>query len=267
MTGAAKSALAGKRVLVARPSKQSSSTVEMLRARGAEAIVAPAIAIHDPSDVEPMRRAIRELRSYDWVVFTSANGVERALREVERQGGHGAAFDGVKIAVVGPKTGKALERMGLRATVVADEHHGEALARAMLDVIGAERPRVLLARAKEAREVLPETLRDAGCEVDVVPFYETKPPDASTRADLVAHFTGGGVDAVLLTSASTVTNLCALLGENAAAMLGRTIVASIGPITSAAAVACGVRVDVTAGVHTLAGLLEALEETLGASKA
>jgi uroporphyrinogen III methyltransferase/synthase len=262
-----KSPLAGKRVLVARPAEQSSSTVEMLRARGAEAIVAPAIAIHDPSDPEPMRRAVRELHSYGWAAFTSANGVERALREVARQGGGASSFEGVKIAVVGPKTAKALAPMGLRATVVADEHHGEGLARAMLEAMRGETPRVLLARAKDAREVLPETLREAGCVVDVVPFYETRAPDAAARGELAAHFARGGIDAVLLTSASTITSLCELLGDGAPRALARTIVASIGPITSAAAAACGVRVDVTAGVHTIPGLLEALEETLGASKA
>jgi len=259
--------LAGKRVLVARPAEQSSSTVEMLRERGAEAIVAPAITIHDPIDPEPMRRAVRELRTYGWVAFTSVNGVERALREVERQGGDARAFDGVKIAVVGPKTAKGLDRFALRAAVVADEHHGEGLARAMLDAMGGARPRVLIARAKEARELLPDTLRGAGCVVDVVPFYETRLPDAATRAELAGHFADGGIDAVLLTSASTVTSLCDTLGDATAEVLGKTIVASIGPITSAAAATCGVRVDVTARVHTLVGLLEALEETLLATKA
>jgi len=261
------SPLAGRRVLVARPAEQSASTVDMLEARGAEAIVAPAIAIHDPIDPEPMRRAVRDLRSYGWVAFTSANGVDRALREVERQGRDARAFDGVRIAVVGPKTARGLDRWGLRADVVADEHHGEGLAKAMLDAMGSERPRVLVARAKEAREVLPETLRGAGCIVDVVAFYETKLPDAHARAELARHFAGGRLDAVLLTSASTVASLCDLLGDAAPRILGETIVASIGPITSAAAEACGVRVDVTARVHTLAGLLEALEETLEASKA
>jgi uroporphyrinogen III methyltransferase/synthase len=213
-----------------------------------------------------MRRAVRDLRTYGWVAFTSANGVERALREVERQGGDARAFEGVKIAVVGPKTAKGLDRLGLRAAVVAEEHHGEGLARAMLDAMGGEKPRVLLARAKDAREVLPDTLRQAGCVVDVVPFYETKPPDAATRAELARHFAEGGVDAVLLTSASTIASLCELLGDAAPRVLGTTIVASIGPVTSAAAAACGVRVDVTARVHTLLGLLEALEETLVSSK-
>jgi uroporphyrinogen III methyltransferase/synthase len=259
--------LAGKRVLVARPAEQSSSTVELLEARGAKPIVAPAISIHDPADPAPMRRAVRELGTYGWVAFTSVNGVERALREVERQGGGAAAFDGVKIAVVGPKTAKGLDRFGLRPTLVAEEHHGEGLAKAMLEAMGGETPRVLVARAKDAREVLPETLRGAGCVVDVVPFYETRAPDAATRARLAKHFADRGVDAVLLTSASTITSLCELLGDAAPRLLGATIVASIGPVTSAAAASCGVRVDVTAGVHTLAGLLDALEETLTAAKA
>jgi uroporphyrinogen III methyltransferase / synthase len=259
--------LAGKRVLVARPVEQSSSTVEMLEERGAEAIVAPAITIHDPIDPEPMQRAVRELRTYGWAAFTSINGVERALREVERQGGGARAFDGVKIAVVGPKTAKGLDRLGLRPSVVADEHHGEGLARAMLEAMGGARPRVLIARAKDAREVLPETLRGAGCVVDVVPFYETRLPDAAMRAELAGRLAEGGIDAVLLTSASTVASLCETLGEAAPEVLKKTIVASIGPITSAAAATCGVRVDVTARVHTLVGLLEALEESLLATKA
>lgn len=256
-------ALAGKRVLVTRAREQAGSTAELLRARGATAVVVPTIAIGPPSDVAPMRRAIAELATYDWIAFTSANGVEHAWNELARQGLDGAARGAAKIAAVGPGTARALEKRGAPADVIAKEMRGEGLASELLRAFGASRPRVLLLRAEVAREVLPESLRAAGCAVDVVAVYATEPADPAAIAALAESLERREIDAVLLTSGSTVDNLCDALGDRAVTLLAGTSVASIGPVTTEAAARRGVRVDVVAREATVASLVEALEAFFG----
>jgi uroporphyrinogen III methyltransferase/synthase len=214
-----------------------------------------------------LRRAIAELvaRRYGWVAFTSANGVERAWAELRGAGGDARALATVRIAAIGPATARALEGRGLRADVVAKEFRGEGLAEAMLAAMatGGSRPRVLLARAAKARDALPEALRSAGCEVDVVAAYETRAPPAEVTAALRSELEAGRVDAVALTSSSTVDNLCDLLGEAAPHILSGLRVAAIGPITKDTALARGLRVDVVPGEYTLPALVDALAESYG----
>ncbi len=152
-----------------------------------------------------------------------------------------------------------------RADVVAKEFRGEGLADAMLEAIRAipAPPRVLLARAARARDVLPEALRAAGCRVDVVAAYETRAPSSETVEALSAELEAGTLDAVTFTSSSTVDHLCDLLGPAAAEWLRRVRVASIGPITTETARARGVRVDLTASVYTVSGLVRALADSYG----
>jgi uroporphyrinogen III methyltransferase/synthase len=120
---------------------------------------------------------------------------------------------------------------------------------------------VLLLRALVARDALPEALREAGCTVDVVPVYETKPASAEAGASLAEQLEAGRIDAVTLTSSSTATHLVALLGARAADLLGKTRVASIGPITTETAMRLGIRVDVTADPFTVPCLIESLERS------
>jgi uroporphyrinogen III methyltransferase/synthase len=271
--------LFGKRVLVTRPKEQAQSASALLRDRGAEPVLIPTIRLHPPEDAEAFTRAVAAIGSYQWIAFTSANGVERTLAEVARQGKDARVFGGTKIAAIGPGTARTLERFGLRADVVASELRGEGLAEAMIarlsheataDAIPGHRgakPRVLLLRAKIAREVLPDALRAAGCEVDAVAAYETRAPEREVADALSAAFAEGGIDAVLFTSGSTVEQLCALLGERARDLLARARVVSIGPITTAAAEKRGIRVDATAAVSTLDGLMDATETALAAAPA
>lgn len=246
--------LFGKRVLVPRPLEQAARTARAIRDRGAEPVVIPLIEIHPPPDPAALLAAARDAGSYDWVLFTSANGVERFFAALRGLGLDARAFRAARIAVIGPRTADALERFGVRADLVAKEYVGEALARDLLQA-GVPR-RVLLARALVARDVLPALLREQGTHVDVVPAYETKPA-AGDR--LVESFTTGGIDIVLLTSSSTVSALANALGAHAAEHLRNVCVASIGPITSESARELGIRVDVSATTHTVAGLLDVLD--------
>jgi uroporphyrinogen III methyltransferase / synthase len=156
--------------------------------------------------------------------------------------------------------------------VVPKEHRGEALAAEVLAAMAAAaasatsatsvtpKPRVLLARAEVARDVVPDTLRGAGCEVDVVAVYKTRSPPRVFLEALSSLLEAGEIDAVTFTSSSTVEHLCDALEARAAALLAKTCVASIGPITTETAQKRGVRVDVTAAEYTISGLAEALEK-------
>ncbi len=247
--------LFGKSVLVPRPAEQGRVTAAAIRARGGSPVLLPAIDLRDAVDAAPLTRAITGLRGFDWVLFTSANGVERFMRALTRSGLDARAFANASIGVTGPKTAAALTSFGLVADVTADEFVGEGLARAVL-ARGAPK-RVLLARALVARETLPDMLRAAGAEVEIVPVYETVTADAG--AALRARFEKSEIDVALFTSSSTVSAMVEALGAGAREILSRVTVASIGPITSQTLAEHEVKVDVVASAFTVDGLLDALE--------
>jgi uroporphyrinogen III methyltransferase/synthase len=256
--------LFGKRVLVTRAREQAGGAAAMLRERGADPVVVPTIEIHPPSDPSAMIEAVAAMHErYDWIVLTSANGVERLWAETKRQGKDARAFGRAKIAAVGPGTAAAFERFGLVPDVVAKEHRGEGLAAdvlAAMNASGGTKVRVLVARAEVARDVVPDALRAAGCEVDVVSVYKTRSPPRALLEGLSSLLEGGEIDAVTFTSSSTVEHLCDALEARAPELLARTCVASIGPVTTETAKRRGIRVDVVAQVSTLPGLVTALEK-------
>lgn len=254
--------LFGKRVLVPRAAHQATVTAHAIRERAALPVLFPVIEIHDPPDVERLRRAARAVDDYSWVVFTSVNGVERFFSALKDVGRDARAFGRSRIAVIGPKTGDALEAHGLVADRVAEEFVGESLAAAL--TAEGERGRVLIPRALVAREELPAALRAAGFEVDVVPAYRTEPASSARAGELRRLLEEQLVDVVLFTSGSTVVSSCQLLGENAAKLLSTATVASIGPITTRAAREHGIEPAVTASEFTVDGLLDALEAHLAA---
>lgn len=255
--------LFGKRVLVTRAQDQAPVTAALLRDCGAEPLVVPTITIHPPADPAPLSRALSSLRTgaYTWVAFTSANGVERVWESLEAASGDARAFGASRLAAIGPATARALERHGLRADVIAKEFRGEGLADEILRALAGAKARVLLARAAKARDALPEALRAAGCVVDVVAAYENHPPPRETVDALARELGARRVDAVMFTSSSTVHNLCDLLGGNTPELLGRARIASIGPLTTQAALSRGLRVDVTAASYTVPDLVRALADS------
>jgi uroporphyrinogen III methyltransferase/synthase len=253
-----KQPLFGKRILLPRAYQQARASADAIRERGAEPLVFPLIELADPPDRQALLRAARELKRYDWVLLTSANGVERlfsALRELELDA---RAFGPAKVGVIGPRTAAALARHGVQADLVAEDFVGEGLARAVLDHGNAAR-RVLIVRALEAREALPDALRGAGIEVDVVAAYRTDPLPTERASALIAQFEQRKVDVVLLTSSSIARSLLALLGDRQDELLAPVTVASIGPITTRTLEEHGVSPQVAAQTYTVPGLLDALE--------
>jgi uroporphyrinogen III methyltransferase/synthase len=255
--------LFGKRVLVTRPREQAPAMVDGLRDEGAEAVVAPSIVLGPSADPGPLVRALETLaaRGFDWVAFTSANGVDRTWDALAAAGGDARWFGGSKLAVIGPATSAALARHGLNADVVAEEFRGEGLAAAMLEAMKDGPSRVLLARAAKARDVLPQTLRAAGHAVEIVAAYETRPVPPGALEAIARDVEAGRIDAVTFTSSSTVDHLCDAFGPRAPEILARARVASIGPVTTGSARARGVRVDVEARKYTVPGLVRALADS------
>jgi uroporphyrinogen III methyltransferase/synthase len=253
--------LFGKTLLLPRPEAQARATARAIRERAAEPLVLPVIEIAAPPDPSLLERAVDELGSYDWILFTSANGVDKLFDVLARKGRDARAFSRAKLGAIGPKTAAALEARGLLCDLTAKEFVGEGLARALL-AQGAG-GRVLLPRALVARDALPETLRAGGFSVDVVPAYETRPA-LTTRARLAQVVANAQADAILFTSSSTVSETLSALGDDAPALLSRITVASIGPITSQTLLDAGIQPDVTADEYTVDGLLDALERYFSA---
>lgn len=252
--------LFGKRVLVTRPAHQQSGTMRALRERGAEPVSFATIAIEPPPDAARPLEAVRALArgDYDLVAFTSENGVEWFFRAIEEARADARVFGRAKVAAIGPATAARLRGRGIRADVVARTFVAESLAEAIVPHF-AEQPgaRVLLPRALVARDALPRLLERAGITVDVVPVYRTVGAESERAAELRQLV--ASADAVLFTSSSTVDKLCELLGDDAAALLSRATLASIGPVTTGTATSRGLDVAVTASVSTSPGLIDALE--------
>ncbi len=257
-------ALAGKRILVTRAREQAEKTAASIRARGGEPVLLPSIELCPPSDPAAVTRALAAAGrgEYDWVAFTSENGVAWTWRALGADGGV-SPFGGARLAAIGPATAAAIMQRGLRADVLASESKGEGLARAVLAAMEPGES-LLLLRAQVARDVFPAALRAAGHPVEIVAVYETRAAAGPEVGRVLGELERGEIDAVTFTSASTVDSFCALAGgdERAASLLARTRVGSIGPITTDALAARGLRADVTAGASTLEALLDALEPAL-----
>ncbi len=246
--------LKGRRIAVTRPASQAGALIEGLRDLGAEPVSTPTIRISDPPDPGALRGAIATLDRYDWLVFTSANGVERFWRELEAEGRDGLPASAL-VAAIGPATAEALRARGCRPHVVPEEYVAEAVADALIAFGELAGRRVLLPRAAGARQVLPERLRAAGAEVDEVIAYESH-PDPEGIARLRAALERDDVDMITFTAASTVRHFVEATGTE----LGGARVAVIGPITARAVRSEGLRVDVEAREYTVEGLLEAIRE-------
>jgi uroporphyrinogen III methyltransferase/synthase len=257
--------LAGRSVVVTRARAQAAGLIGELETLGAEVIAFPVIEIVDPPDFDAIDNAIQRLPSYDWVVLTSANGVERFFARLERDGGTAAQkLADVHVAAVGSATGRVLAAGGVHADLMPDDFRAEGLAATLAERGVGEGARVLVPRALVGRDVLPNKLSAVGATVDVAPVYQTVPAKADPA---VIERLRQGVDALTFTSPSTVRHFLAFLaaaGIDGGALLQESVVASIGPVTSEALVARGIRVDVEPGTYTATALVTALATHLTA---
>jgi uroporphyrinogen III methyltransferase/synthase len=242
--------LHGKRVVVTRAREQASGLAATLRDLGADVIELPAIRIEPQIDSEEVRAAVGAIHTYALVCLTSPNGVRLLFEAMAEQGRDARALASATIAAIGPGTAAALGEVGVIADIVPERFVAEALVEALERVDVKGRP-VLVARAADARDVLPQALRDRGGDVDVVALYETlgeQPGAAGIEAAQDADY-------VTFTSSSTVRNLVEALGDQ---MPKQARVVSIGPVTSGAARDAGLDVHVEAEPHDIDGLVAAL---------
>lgn len=244
--------LLGRSVVVTRSPGQASELARRLRRAGAEPVEVPTIDIVDPLDGgDALRSALGRLDRYDWIVLTSPNGARRVMAELR----DARDLAGVRMAAIGPGTAAVLAEFRLVADLIPDRYVAEGLLEAFPGppTTGG---RVLLARAREARDVLPDGLRSVGWQVDVVEAYRTVPVQLDSRAlELV-----GSADAVTFTSASSVRNFAAALAPGTPVP---PVAVAIGPITAREARGLGIDVTAEAAPHTLDGLVAALVDSFG----
>lgn len=249
--------LTGRTVVVTRARAQAQRLADLLAAEGARPLLLPTIAIEDPSDWSAADHAASALLQghYEWVLFTSVNGVERFC---SRLGAPAEALSRAKVAAVGRSTASLLSERGIGVDLVASSYTGVDLARE----IGGGSGRVLLPRAETVPPHMTEVLEQNGWEPHDVAVYRTVP--APVSGDEARRVLAGDFDAVTFTSASTATGFAGMVGDPDALGLGRfdpprRVVACIGPLSAEACEEAGMRVDVEAPVHTVEGLVQALK--------
>ncbi|MBI3550737.1 MAG: uroporphyrinogen-III synthase [Elusimicrobia bacterium] len=247
--------LQGKTILVTRPRPQAEALVRSLRRLGAKALAAPAIRIAAPASWTRFDRALRNLAAYDTLVFTSANAADRFFERARRVLSRSARRPR-RLYAIGPATARALGRHGWKGVRVPETYEGKALADFLGDVRGR---RILIPRARVARDVLPRLLGRRGARVDVVEAYRTLPDSKGLRV-LRRAVRGGGADAVAFTSSSTASHFLKAVGAASARRFFKTAAAvSIGPITSAALHRAGIRRVLEAEPYTTRGIVLALK--------
>lgn len=253
-----KKPLAGVRILVGRARHQASALSAELKKLGAEVIEIPFIEIRPPRSYKPFDAALRRIEEYDWLILTSVNGVEALQARMKRLRIRPKHLSHLQIVAIGPATREALDGMGLKPAMVPERYIAESVVESLR--VKVKGKRVLLSRAKVARDVIPRELRESGARVDVVEAYQTVVPAAS-QAKLRALMSSPArrPHIITFTSSSTAKNFVTLLGgKRNLRRLNGIKAASIGPITSATLRECGLGVDIEAEEYTIPELVGAI---------
>lgn len=255
-----KKPLFGKKIVITRTRKQASGLRRELEELGAHCIEFPTIEIVDPPSWEPVDEACRNLSRYDWIIFTSVNGVERFFERLFYHGLDGRSLGQCRIAAIGPATAQELRRYFIKADVVPASYRAEDLVASLPaeDIKGA---RVLIPRAMAARDVLPVSLKEMGAEVEVVPVYQTMQASGEKAEEIARMIRQGSIDCITFTSSSTLSNfVSAMQPWGGASLLKEVKVASIGPVTTETAKSLGIEVSIEAREYTIKGLVEAIKQ-------
>jgi uroporphyrinogen-III synthase len=266
--------LTGVRILVGRARHQAGALSAELRKLGADVIEIPFIEIREPRSFKPLDSALKSLPSYDWLILTSVNGVEAMWERMKKRRMTKSPLEELSVAAIGPATKKAIEKRGIGVDVVPKEYVAESVVRSLRKRTHGKR--VLLVRAKVARDVIPRELRKGGAHVDVVEAYETVVPESSRRRLRMAlKNPKRRPHVVTFTSSSTVRNFVELLGARKSRARGRAPhkslegirMASIGPVTSATLREFELTVNIKAKEFTIPGLVAAIVKSTLAAKA
>jgi uroporphyrinogen-III synthase len=254
-----KLSLKGERILITRAREQADKLSVALAELGAEPVEIPAIEIRPAKSYEALDLALQNIESYDWLILTSVNGVRVFFSRLEAVGLGPERLLHLDIAAIGPATAAAIEEHGLPVDVVPDEYVAESVVEALRSQVQGKR--VLLVRAKVARDLIPQELRAAGATVHVMEAYETVVPESSrARLREVLSDAAQRPTAITFTSSSTARNFVELLGPENLSQLDGITIASIGPVTSQTLREVGITVTLEAHEYTIAGLVDALAE-------
>lgn len=257
--------LFGKRILVTRPKLQAPAFSDLITAAGGEAVECPTIEIVPPENWGPLDRALERLPTYNWLIFTSVNGIAPFMTRLMESQRDVRALAGLTLCCIGPRTAEALSAYGLHADVIPEQFQAEGILNA-LDGRPVRGMSALIPRALVAREILPEQLRKRGATVDVVPVYRTIRPAVATER-LIEQLRTHAIDIISFTSSSTIRNFVDLFSspDEMVQLVGDTIIACIGPITAATAREAGLTVHVMAGQNTIPALADAIVHSVANS--
>lgn len=254
--------LLGRRIIVTRARKQASDMVKKLSDMGAECLEYPVIRVVTPDDTTLLDDAVNNLSSYDWLVFTSVNGVEVFFSRLEAAGKDTRALGHIQTAAIGPATAERMKRFGLLADIVPESFRAESIVDAFQDKAVSGK-NILLPRAAGARPILPVELAKMGAKVEEIIAYRTV-SDTEETGGLIESLRKKTIDMVTFTSSSTVTNFKALLPEDEFdELISGITIAAIGPITAQTAAENGFTVDVEADTYTIDGLCDAIATYYG----
>jgi uroporphyrinogen III methyltransferase/synthase len=258
----AKGPLSGKKIMITRTQRQAGGFADKLRAYGATVVEFPTIEIVPPDSYAPLDQAIKNLASYDWIIFTSANAVEPFRARLQAVGVDARALKRLKVCAIGPATAEAIGQLNVRADVIPQEYRAESIVTQLVEFLGSvdriKDLRILLPRAKVARDVLPEELRRLGAQVDVVAVYQTILPE-NDLSEIQAMLNRKEIDLVTFTSSSTVSNFARRFHtEDLSALLAGVGIACIGPITAETAARFNLQTHVMPKDYTIPALAEAI---------
>ena len=252
-----KKPLFGRRILVTRAREQLSELSAGLEKLGASCVEVPAIKIALPDSYEPLQNVLAKLTGYDWVIFTSTNGVKHFFQYLYSQKKDSRALAEQKICAIGVKTAEELLKFGIRADIVPAEFRAEGIIEALKDKI-SDKTKILIPRALIARDILPDKLREIGAKVDVVPVYKTV-AGSEENQQVQKMLAEGSLDMITFTSSSTVTNFLKAIGP-AKQYLSKLKIACIGPVTAATCLENGLEPEIIAGKYTVKDLIEAIKD-------
>ncbi|HVF50604.1 MAG TPA: uroporphyrinogen-III synthase [Pyrinomonadaceae bacterium] len=257
--------LAGRTVLITRARAQADEFAAALEAYGARVVVCPTIEIVAPESYAALDDALDNLFGYDWLIFTSANGVEYFLRRMEARGRDVSELDELRVCAIGAATAERLREARVHVDVVPEQFKAEGVFAALESFVGGRdgfrQQNFLIPRAAVARDYLPRALEEAGARVDVVAAYRTVRPRTTDRARVEALLVGGAVDCVTFTSSSTVINFAQLFdASDLSAILKGVRVACIGDITSETAARYGLHTDILPNEYTVPALARAIAD-------
>jgi uroporphyrinogen III methyltransferase/synthase len=247
--------LFGKGIVITRPEKQADDLSVLLEREGAHVFHFPTIKIEPPGDWSSLDASLNTLDTYNWIIFTSANGVQYFFDRLFALGHDIRDLKGIKICCIGPATAKQVKNKGIKVDLVPEQYISEGILQS-LAFVNMQGQKVLIPRAAQARDILPAGLKKMGAAVDVVAAYETFGSERK-KEELLAELVDNHIDVITFTSSSTVTNFLQIMGGEFS-LPQQVKIACIGPVTAATARKAGLPVDIMQDEYTMEGLVQSL---------